>query len=187
MGGVWERQIRSARAILSSLISTHSRSLDDESLETLLIEAESIVNSRPLTSETLGDATSLQPLSPSNLLTMKSKVILPPPGEFSKDDLYCRKRWRRVQHIANEFWTRWRKEFLTSLQQRQKWTEMRRNFEINDVVLLKTDANRNKWPMAKITDVFPDDMGVVPNVKLMIGNKKDNESRVLERPIQKLV
>ena len=75
---------------------------------------------------------------------MKSKVILPPPGKFSKDDLYCKKRWHRVQHIANEFWIRWRKEFLTSLQQRQQWTEMRRNFEINDVVLLKTDANRNQ-------------------------------------------
>ena len=126
-------------------------------------------------------------LGPSNLLTMKSKVILPSPGKFSKDDLYCRKRWRRVQHIANKFWIRWRKEFLTSLQQRQQWTEMRRNFEINDVVLLKTDANRNLWPMAQVINVFPDDMGVVRNVKLMIGNKKDNESRVLERPIQKLV
>ena len=29
MGGVWERQIRSARAILSSILKTHSTSLDN--------------------------------------------------------------------------------------------------------------------------------------------------------------
>ena len=110
MGGIWERQIRSARAILVSLLKTHGRSLDDESLTTLLIETEAIVNSRPLTTETLGDVTSVQPISPTNLLTMKSKVVLPPPGNFVKNDMYCRKRWRRVQHIANEFWNRWRKE-----------------------------------------------------------------------------
>ena len=32
MGEVWERQIRSARSILSSLLRTHSRSLDGKSL-----------------------------------------------------------------------------------------------------------------------------------------------------------
>ena len=34
MGGVWECQIRSACSILSSLMQTHGRSLDEESLAT---------------------------------------------------------------------------------------------------------------------------------------------------------
>ena len=106
MGGVWERQIRSARTILDSLVKTHGRSLDDESLHTLIIEVESIVNSRPLTIKTISDVNSCVPLSFSNILTIKSKVILPPPGSFSAADVYCRKRWRRIQHMANEFWSR---------------------------------------------------------------------------------
>ena len=48
MGGVWERQIQSARTILMSLLHTQRRSLNDESLRTLLAETEAIVNSRPL-------------------------------------------------------------------------------------------------------------------------------------------
>ena len=36
--GVWECQIRSARAILNSLLKTHGSSLSDESLQTLLVE-----------------------------------------------------------------------------------------------------------------------------------------------------
>ena len=37
MGGVEERQIRTARGILNALIKTHGKSLDDESLHTLLV------------------------------------------------------------------------------------------------------------------------------------------------------
>ena len=99
MGKVWEQQIRTARCILNALLKTHGRSLNDEALHTLLIEVEAIVNSRPLTVETTNDVGSYIPLSPSNLLTMKSKVVLPPPGSFTPADLYSRKRWRRVQHI----------------------------------------------------------------------------------------
>ena len=101
----WEWQIRSAKAILGSLLKTHGESLDDESLLTVMTEVEGILNSRPLTVEVLNHPTSLQPLSPVNILTMKSKVVSPPPGEFPKPDIYSRKLWGHIQHIANEFWS----------------------------------------------------------------------------------
>ena len=88
MGGVWERQIRSARTILTSLLKTHGTSLNDESLHTLLIELEATVNSRPLTTNLLSDANSIIPLSPKNLLTLKSRVVMPPPGVFTAPDIY---------------------------------------------------------------------------------------------------
>ena len=91
MGGVWERQIRSARAILNSLLKTHGSSLTDESLQILLVEVEAIINSRPLTTDVFSDVTSLAPLSPVNLLTMTSKVVVPPPSHFTSPDRYCRK------------------------------------------------------------------------------------------------
>ncbi|XP_076043877.1 uncharacterized protein LOC143026966 [Oratosquilla oratoria] len=47
-GGVWERMIRSVRKVLSALIIKSPRMIDDV-LQTLFCEAESIVNSRPLT------------------------------------------------------------------------------------------------------------------------------------------
>ena len=123
IGGVWERQIRSARTILSSLIRTHSISLDKESLTTLFAEVEVIVNSRPMVVVSINDVNSEVAISPSHILTMKSKVVMPPPGVFGKPDLYCRRRWRRIQHISNEFRRRWQKGFLVTLQKRQKWRE----------------------------------------------------------------
>ena len=136
MGGVWERQIRSARAILGCLLKTHGECLDNESLLTVMKEVEGIFNSRPLAVEVLNDPTSLQPLSPVNILTMKSKVDSPLPGEFSKPDIYSRKRWRRIKHIANEFWSCWKKEYLQSLQERIKWQGKRRNFKTEDIVVV---------------------------------------------------
>ena len=104
MGGVWECQIQSARAILNFLLKTHGSSLSDESLQTLVVGVVAIIDSCPLTRDVLSDATSLAPLSPVNLFTMKSKVVMPSPGHFISPDLYCRKHWRRVQHLSNEFW-----------------------------------------------------------------------------------
>ena len=188
MGGVWERQIRSARNILSSLMKEHGHILNDESFRTLIVEAESIINSRPLTVDNLSDPNAPNPLSPSNILTCKSKVTHGPPGVFQKADLYCRRRWRRVQHLANEFWRRWRKEFLITLQSRVKWVNEKRNFAVGDIVLVKdSDARRNQWPMARVIEVHPSDDGLVRSVKVKMGSKNNQQGSSLDRPISKLV
>lgn len=105
-GGVLERQIRSACAILTFLLNTHGRSLNDESFRRLLSEVEAVTNSRPVTVEYLSDSNSATPITPNHLLTMKFKIVMAPPGKFERPDLYSRKRWLRIQHIVNEFWTR---------------------------------------------------------------------------------
>ena len=52
MGDVWE--IRSVQNIVLFLLKTHKRSLNDESLRTLLAETEAILNSRLLLSTLWG-------------------------------------------------------------------------------------------------------------------------------------
>ena len=152
-----------------------------------MIETEAIVNSRPLTIETAADGTSEASISPSNLLTMKSKVIMPPSGSFGRPDLYSRRRWRRIQHIADEFWNRWRKEFLTSLQSRSKWNVPRRNLKIGGIVLLKEGTDRNHWPLAKVVECEADKNGFVCTVKLQMGNDMSTPNQVLRKPIDKTV
>ena len=92
MSGVWERQIWAARNILEGLLRTHSLSLNDQSLRTLMTEVELIVNSRPLTVETCNDANIYTTISPSNFLTLKSNLVMPPPGGLTRPDLYPKKR-----------------------------------------------------------------------------------------------
>jgi hypothetical protein len=54
-----------------------------------------------------------------------------------------------VQYLADLFWRRWLREYLPSLQQRQKWNELRRNVEVNDIVLVLDEKTpRSSWPLA---------------------------------------
>ena len=161
-----------ATGILEGLLKIQGQSLNDEALRTLMAEVESIINSRPLTVETLSDINSQIPLSPSNL--SPSNLIPLSPSNHTKPDLYSRRRWRCMQHIAEEFWHRWRKEFLQSLQTRQKWNDKRRNFEVGDIVILKEqDCRRNQWPLARIIGVDADRNGDVCSVTLCVADSNN--------------
>ena len=151
-----------------------------------MAEIEGIMNSRPLTVETSSDVTSYKQLFPSDLLTMKWKVVPAPAGKFQKEDLYSRKYWRRVHYLASEFWCRWWKEILLSLQECQKYHLQKWNFMFGNIVLLKVDAHWNNWSMAKIIHVCPDKNGVLQNVQLLVGSCNGTKT-VLDRPIQKIV
>ena len=67
VGGVWERQVRPVRSVLTSIIQEHPSRLDTASLRTFLYEAMFIVNNRPLTVESINDPTSVEPLTPNHL------------------------------------------------------------------------------------------------------------------------
>ena len=192
-GGVWERQIRTVRSVLTVLLDQHSNRLDTSTLRTFFYEAMAIVNSRPLTVENLYDPQGPQPLTPNHLLTMKSRIISPPPGEFVKEDIYAQKRWRKAQFLANEFWSKWKKEYLHNLQVRQKWHAKKRNFQVGDVVILKEEATRGHWKLARIVETMRGNDELVRSVKLLMGDptltrqgKRVNKTSFLERPINKL-
>ncbi|XP_048020447.1 uncharacterized protein LOC125251470 [Megalobrama amblycephala] len=194
-GGVWERQIRTVRNVLRSTLSLSSDRLDDASLRTFFYEAMAIVNSRPLTVDNLNDPNSLAPLTPNNLLIMKSVPALPPPGRFIREDIYARKRWRHVQYLAEQFWSRWRREYLSNIATRQCWHRAKRNLRVGDIVMEKADGlPRNEWRLARVTETTTDKDGLVRRVKVCLGDRnleKDgrrlNKLSVIERPVQKLI
>ena len=166
--------------------------MTEESLQTLVVEVKVKVccNCQLKTTYSRGnDATSLAALSPINLLTMKSRVVMPSPGNFTTPDRYSRKQWRRVQHVANKFWDRWRKEVLLTLQNREKWNNQKQNCHVGDIVLLRQEADWNQWPMAWIVNACSDSKGNVCSVRLLVGasDKSDNSTRYLKKPVSKLV
>jgi len=183
MGGTWERMIRSVGNPLEPLLLQAGSQLDNETLRTLLTEVECIINSRPLSVDNLFDAVAPEPLTPNHLLTMKPKRMLPPPGKFQRADMYCHRRWRRVQYLANEFWLRWRGEYLQMLQVRQKWVQPKRNLAVGDIVISKeSERKRNKWPLGKVVQVYPSDDGYVRKVRLLTADGNLDDSGKRQRP-----
>lgn len=193
-GGVWERQIRTIRNVLNATLAQSVGRLDDASLRTLLYEAMAIVNSRPLSIDGINDPKSIEPLTPNHLILMKSKLALPPPGKFVKEDVYGTKRWRRVQYLIEQFWGRWKSGYLSNISLRQKWHSPQRNLQVNDVVIIKEEIlPRNQWQLARVVETTVDSDGLVRRVKVQVGvpkslkTKSPSKPSIIERPIQKLV
>ncbi len=140
------------------------QSLDD-GLQTNMCEVEAIINNRPITlsSDDPGD---VEALTPNHLLLMKTQPNIPP-GVFDHDDQYARRRWRQIQYMANLFWTRWTREYLPLLQERQKWLTPQRNFSPGDIVLIMDEsAPRNSWNMGRVIQTLPDSSGTVRRVSV---------------------
>lgn len=115
MCGSWERLVGSIKtAFYATLKTVHSTEL-----QTLLAEAEHVVNSRPLL-ELSHDPDEPETLTPNHFLIGRSSASAPI-GEFDKDDFILKKQWRATQHLADLFWRRWMKEYRPTLTKRTEW------------------------------------------------------------------
>ncbi|XP_040261634.1 uncharacterized protein LOC120977669 [Bufo bufo] len=185
MGGSWERMIGITRKILDCMLmdSNFSR-LTHETLTTFLAEVSAIVNSRPLVPVSM-DPESPAILTPATLLTQKFGSVPNPPEESSSSNIYL-KQWKHVQHLANCFWSRWKKEYLTLLQARRKWQQVKPNLQIGDLVLMKDqNVERNSWPMGLISKVFISEDGKVRKVEVTIAKQGHPKSFI--RPASEIV
>ena len=101
--------IKSVRRILS--ITFKSQVLTDDALQTIIIEIEAIVNSRPLVPITF-DPKNDESLTPNHLLLLQGVVSLPP-GVYDKKECYA-----QIQYLSDQFWRRFVREYLPNLQHR---------------------------------------------------------------------
>ena len=158
--------------------------LTHEVLSTLMAEVTAIINARPLVPVS-SDPEQPFLLSPATILTQKVCTPLPPPGTFDTGDLH-RQQWKQVQHLANVFWSRWRREYLSTLQSRSKWQDDRPNVQEGDLVLMKdSQVQRNDWPLALVTKTFPDKDGKVRKIELKV--TKSGTVRTFLRPVSEIV
>lgn len=177
MGGVWERLIRSIRKVLTSV--ANEQTLTDETLHTFMCLAENIVNSRPL-STVSDDPQDVNPLTPNHILMPRATPVIPF-GVFDKKDMYVRRRWKQCQYLADLFWSRWRKEYMPTLQIRSKWLHRKRNLRVGDIVLLIDDQlPRNCWALGRVLETYAGHDELVRSVKVLTRNNS------LVRPVHKL-
>ena len=80
-----------------------------------------------------------------------------PVDTFTEADLdaYGTRRYRKIQYLAEQFWTRWRSEHLHQLTLRRKWQHLVHCFAKGDVVLVRNPlAPHNHWETGVITKVI---------------------------------
>ncbi|CAC5374701.1 unnamed protein product [Mytilus coruscus] len=103
--------------------------------------------------------------------------------DFSSKDLF-KKQWKGIQHLANQFWHRWKSEFLPSLQSRKKWQQDRKNVQEGDIVLMcDKSLHRNEWPVGIIIKTHTSDDNRVRKVDVRLGKDR----KTFTRPVNELI
>ena len=179
-GGVLETMARSAKRVM---IATLSRAeLTDEELLTAMVQAEALLNSRPLTTVHT-EAGDLEPLTPQHFLASHCQIILPAEELAGLDaNVHPTRRWRYVQRLMKLMWQRWLSEFVPQLNVMKKWVCQRRNLKIGDVVLaMEPGTARGNWPLAIVTATYPGTDGLVRVVDVKV------RSKTCRRPVNRLV
>ena len=178
MGGAWERMVRSIKTVLKVLLQGHP--LKEDTFQSFLIEAEFIINSRPLTFVAL-EAPNEEALTPNHFLLGSSSGLKSqePVCLFEHN---ARKQWKHAQELADHFWRRWVREYAPIIARRSKWFAPTKPTQIGDCVLIVNEnAPRNSWEKGVVVELHqsPND-GVVRSATV-------KTSRTLRRrPIVKL-
>ncbi|XP_062708368.1 uncharacterized protein LOC134288235 [Aedes albopictus] len=187
MGGAWERLVQSVKVAIAEAYSEGK--LDDEGLQTLVVEAEHMVNSRPLTYLPL-ETVEAEALTPNHFLLLSSSGVKQygrgvASAVHSQSSVLIRREilgrsWELIQRQLDVFWKRWLTEYLPVIRRQPKWFDESRPLTVGDLVMVAEPTTRNGWERGRIVRTIPNPDGRHRQAVVKIENK------TLLRPMSRL-
>jgi hypothetical protein len=176
-GGLWEAAVKSFKRHLIRVVGTEV--LTYEHLNTLVIEIEAILNSRPITPIS-SDPNDPPVITPGHFLIGEALVNLcernfrdAPPNRLSS--------WQRIVQLKQYFWSRWHREY-TELTTRNKWTKGTHSIRDGTIVLIREDNTPSmQWPKGRVIKVHPGVDGIIRTVTIKTANN------TIDRDVKRLV
>ncbi|XP_055708946.1 uncharacterized protein LOC129805203 [Phlebotomus papatasi] len=176
-GGLYEAAVKSMKYHLKRVMGDVI--LNFEEFLTVINQIEGTLNSRPLT-HLSEDPSDPLPLTPGHFLTLAPLNQLPDPDvtELRSNTL---SRWQLCQKLYQHFTKRWQNEYLQTLQQRGKWTEVKKDLSVgDDVLLIEEGLVDPKWFKGQISKIYRGPDGHVRTVDI------STEKGTFTRPITKI-
>ena len=152
-GGFWEIMVKSVKRYLKKVLGNARPTFEE--MDTILIEVEGVLNSRPLTY--IHSELEEEPLTPSSLVCGKRLLSTPSESKVAAkstlSDLTTRESYLKT--LLNHFWSRWRREYLPSLREFHRNLSSSRNksssIKEGDIVYIQEDKSpRQNWKMGKV-------------------------------------
>ncbi len=167
-GGLWEAGVKSMKTLMKKVLYPHT--LQFHELSSVLVEIEAILNSRPITS-----MDSIEPdnpvLTPGHFLIGRP-LMAPLTKPVTASNISSLRRWQLTQRLTQDLWTAWKAQYLQSIQARSKWRTGGQQLRVGDLVFLKdVTLNYRRWPIARVTAVFPGDDDIVRAVDVACGSR----------------
>ncbi|BET00202.1 Pao retrotransposon peptidase [Nesidiocoris tenuis] len=183
-GGIWESNIKTVKGHLQRIIG--NQILTYEEFNTTLVQIEAIMNSRPLCVLN-SDPSSPTALTPAHFLTVGASLDRLPTENVQDIPVNRLQRYQLMDRIVQEYWARWRQEYLHTLQARSKWTQDATPIEEGTVVvLMKDNVPTLSWPLGVIERCHYGRDGVarVVDVRTHTGTYRRPVGRVCPLPTQ---
>ncbi|PIO71824.1 integrase core domain protein [Teladorsagia circumcincta] len=184
-GGVYERMVGIFKTAFKNAVG--NRALPLENLRTLIKECEAICNSRPLTY--VNDQADFIPLRPVDFIRPTAYLSTPhllnedeewKPQYTTRDTLM--QDWIFGLHLLNNFWSRWKDEYLTCLRERHQNSHPHPKSCLSDTpthgeyVLIHDDNHpRGTWKMGQVCGSTDD---YLRSAQIRLPSK-----RIITRPI----
>ncbi len=188
-GGLFERMIGSVKRCLRKVLG--NARLNQDEMNTVLVEVENTINSRPLTYH--DEELDLQVLTPSHLLMGRRLAALSDNVESDLDIdeesniSIISKRFLNLAKKLSHFWNRWRNEYLAGLREAHTLNKNKGNdIQKGDIVLIQEEnkAKRNTWKIGRIEELIRGKDREIRGAKVRKAAKGKPE--LINRPIQKL-
>lgn len=176
-GGAWERLIRAVKCLLRRGIGKSL--LNWEQLETVLVEAEKVINRRPITFQWEGAHPDGIPLP-----VFPEQFLLPPAADVSlkQRDFDVTEQLQLRETYFQELSAIWHTEYLLQVlgSKGEIWKSQPSPLHLGEVVLVGDEDKRLHWKLGVVTElhVGRDNRCRAATVRVNSG--------VLRRPIQKL-
>ncbi|XP_055588800.1 uncharacterized protein LOC129741119 [Uranotaenia lowii] len=150
-----------------------------DEMNTISIQIEAILNSRPLTPMT-NDPADYEAITPGHFLIHRPLTAVPEPSKEHIPENHL-SRWQRTEVFYERIWKRWSSQYLSDLHNRTKWTRKRNNIAVGTMVLLKEDnLPPLQWALGRVTKIYPGPDG---NIRVVDVKTKDSQ---FQRGIQKI-
>ena len=158
-GGVWERLVRSCKKATHAVLG--NRSVAEDVLLTTMCFVEQTWNARPLTSVS-SDNDDLEALR-SNHFMLGNRNVCSPYLPSAEEFVDHQKAFRQTQAYENLICDRFRKEYLPTLNNRQKWRyTANETLKEGDLVLLIKDSDkRGYYSLGRVTETIDASDGVI--------------------------
>ena len=187
-GGHWECLVGLTKSALKKTLGCAFVTLS--SLQTLIVEIEAHLNNWPLTYVS-SELYEPEPLTPSHLLYGRIINIVPHPfttqDKVSDEDFQeigsklhhtLNKKAKTQALLIQHFWSRWKREYWTSLRERHANSSgsNKENIRVGDVVIIPDDFPRLKWRLAVVQELQRENDDLVRSAIIWTANGVNNRS-----------
>lgn len=171
LNGAIERAVQSFKFHFKRIFD-YSPTLTYEEAQTLVIEIEGILNSKPLTAQS-EDPTSFAYLSPAHLAIFRP---IKPIVEGRIEEKNPKTRYDILRKVSEKFWDHYKREMFSQSQIRNKWQKIKPNLKVGQLVLIKSTLEPKRfYKRGRIIMIHPGIDGMVRHATYILASGKEEK------------